>query len=180
VAGILVSSGCIEGLVHARGKSSLVLGAGHIFESGLNIWVGICWMLDMVAVADAVDRLLLRLSQLAGSKQVQTALYILLTLITVAVGSGAVYNLTSGVSIGVAVVGGVIRVFYPDMRAQTYAELFVTATYYFLGFLGLLLYGLAVQRRTSPRSARVMFIFSTLLIIFSAMGIILGFMSKTR
>ncbi|MEM3096546.1 MAG: hypothetical protein QXV62_06075, partial [Nitrososphaerota archaeon] len=95
------------------------------------------------------------------------------------VGSGVVYALSSGVSIGVAVVGGVIRVFYPDMRTQTYAELFVTGTYYFLAFLGLLLYGLAIQRRTSVRSARVMFVFSTLLIIFSALGIISGFMAKS-
>lgn len=133
----------------------------------------------MVSAADFLDRFLLRLSQLKESKQVQTALYVLLTFITVVVGSGVVYNLVSGVSIGVAVIGGVIRVFYPDIRVQTYAELFVTATYYTLGFLGLLLYGLAVQRRTSPRSARVMFIFSTLFIIFAALGIISGFMSKT-
>jgi 4-hydroxybenzoate polyprenyltransferase len=125
-----------------------------------------------------LNELLDRLAKLAASKQVQNFLIYTLTVVTSVVGSGVVYALSSGVSIGVAVVGGLIRVFYPDMRAQTYAELFVTATYYFLGFIGFLFYGLAVQKRTSPRSARVFFIFSTLLILFSALGILSGFMAK--
>ncbi|MEM4352985.1 MAG: hypothetical protein QXV68_05145, partial [Candidatus Caldarchaeum sp.] len=52
--------------------------------------------------------------------------------------AGVVYGLFSGVSIGVAFVGNTIRVFYPDQRVQTVAELLVATTFYLLGFAGLM------------------------------------------
>ncbi|MCS7138397.1 MAG: hypothetical protein NZ941_08545, partial [Candidatus Caldarchaeum sp.] len=70
--------------------------------------------------------------------------------------SGLVYGMFSGVVIGVAFIENVIRVFYPDTRVQTIAELLVTSTFYLLGFVGLLLYSLAYSRRFSPRSSRYM------------------------
>ncbi|MCS6784140.1 MAG: hypothetical protein N3H84_05300 [Candidatus Caldarchaeum sp.] len=92
--------------------------------------------------------------------------------------SGIVYGLFSGVVIGVAFFENVIRVFYPDQRVQTVAELLVTSTFYLLGFAGFLLYTFAFSRRFSPRSSRYMLVFSGLLIALAALGLIGGFLSK--
>lgn len=93
--------------------------------------------------------------------------------------SGLVYGMFSGVVIGVAFIENVIRVFYPDTRVQTIAELLVTSTFYLLGFVGLLLYSFAYSRRFSPRSSRYMLVFSGLLIALAALGLIGGYLSKS-
>lgn len=93
--------------------------------------------------------------------------------------SGLVYGLFSGVVIGVAFLENVIRVFYPDQRVQTVAELLVTSTFYLLGFAGFVLYSLAFSRRFSPRSSKYMLVFSGLLIALAAIGLIGGYLSKS-
>lgn len=93
--------------------------------------------------------------------------------------SGLVYGLFSGVVIGVAFLENVIRVFYPDQRVQTVAELLVTSTFYLLGFAGFVLYSLAFSRRFSPRSSKYMLLFSGLLIALAAIGLIGGYLSKS-
>lgn len=92
--------------------------------------------------------------------------------------AGTVYGLFGGVTIGVAFLGDVVRVFYPDQRVQTVAELLVTATFYVLGFVGLMLYSSALTRRLTPRASRYMLVFSSLLIAASALGLIGGYLSK--
>lgn len=92
--------------------------------------------------------------------------------------AGVVYGLFSGVSIGVAFVGNTIRVFYPDQRVQTVAELLVATTFYLLGFAGLMLYSMALSKRFSPRASQYMLLFSSLLVVVSALGLIGGHLSK--
>ncbi|MEM2034946.1 MAG: hypothetical protein QXL42_02245, partial [Candidatus Caldarchaeum sp.] len=87
-------------------------------------------------------------------------------------------GLFSGVSIGVAFVGNTIRVFYPDQRVQTVAELLVATTFYLLGFAGLMLYSMALSKRFSPRASQYMLLFSSLLVVVSALGLIGGHLSK--
>ncbi|MEM0440564.1 MAG: hypothetical protein QXF45_05035 [Candidatus Caldarchaeum sp.] len=93
--------------------------------------------------------------------------------------AGLVYGFSSGVVIGVAFLGDVIRVFYPDQRIQTVAEMLVTSTFYLLGFAGFLLYGMAYSKRFTPRASQYMLVFSGLLIVLAALGLIGGYLSKT-
>lgn len=115
---------------------------------------------------------------------VKKPVYVEVLTVVVVVGSalvlsGLVYGLFSGVVIGVAFLENVIRVFYPDQRVQTVAELLVTSTFYLLGFAGFVLYSLAFSRRFSPRSSKYMLVFSGLLIALAAIGLIGGYLSKS-
>ncbi len=109
----------------------------------------------------------------------QEAVIVATVIATSLILAGIVYGLFSGVNIGVAFVGNVIRVFYPDQRVQTIAELLVTATFYMLGFAGLLLYSQAFSRRFSGRASRYMLVFSSLLVIVAALGLLGGHLSKS-
>ena len=117
------------------------------------------------------------LTNLSQSKTIRNIIIILVVVAIIVVASGLPYNLTVE-SIGVAFIGGSIRVFIPSLRAQTYAELLVTSTFYIFGFIGMLLYILASQQVGSPRSNRYMMIFSVLLLLFAFLGLIGGFVSK--
>ncbi|MCS6769489.1 MAG: hypothetical protein NZ570_03525 [Candidatus Caldarchaeum sp.] len=109
----------------------------------------------------------------------QEALFVAAVVATSVILAGVVYGLFSGVQLGVAFVGNVIRVFYPDQRVQTIAELLVAATFYLLGFAGLMLYSQALSRRFSPRASQYMLVFSTLLVLVAALGLIGGHLSKS-
>jgi len=119
------------------------------------------------------------LSKLASSKPVRQAIIVAVVVAVILIVSGLSYGITARQAIAIAVIGGIVRVFFPDMRTQTHAEMFVTSTYYLLGFVGLMLYILAVRRHGSQRSIKYMLVFSTVLILFSAIGILAGFMAKT-
>ncbi len=109
----------------------------------------------------------------------QEAVIVAAVITTSLILAGIIYGLFSGVNIGVAFVGNVIRVFYPDQRVQTIAELFVTTTFYLLGFAGFLLYSQAFSRRFSGRASRYMLVFSSLLVVIAALGLLGGHLSKS-
>ena len=71
-----------------------------------------------------------------------------------------------------------VRVYIPSIGVQSHAETFVTATFYALAFVGLLLYVWGVQQRGSERGVRYMLLFSALLLLISILGIIGGIVSK--
>ncbi|MCS7136976.1 MAG: hypothetical protein NZ941_01245 [Candidatus Caldarchaeum sp.] len=115
----------------------------------------------------------------ASKPSFQEALFVAAVVATSVILAGVVYGFFSGVQLGVAFVGNVIRVFYPDQRVQTIAELLVAATFYLLGFAGLMLYSQALSRRFSPRASQYMLVFSTLLVLVAALGLIGGHLSKS-
>jgi hypothetical protein len=131
------------------------------------------------AMSERLRRLLDRAVELSKSQSLQEAAVLAGVIVAAVIFAGVVYALFSGVTLGVAFVGNVIRVFYPDQRAQTIAEFLVTATFYLLGFAGLLLYTQAFSKRFAGRSARYMLAFSTLLIAVAALGLIGGYISKS-
>ena len=104
--------------------------------------------------------------------------------ITVAVVGFAVLAVSGLVYVSVANPPGVfftqtaVRVFIPSVRVQSYAEIFVVATLYFLFFAGTLMYLWGLQQRVAKRSASYMLLFSAILIMISIMGLIGGYLSK--
>ncbi|MEM2238295.1 MAG: hypothetical protein QXH32_09285 [Candidatus Caldarchaeum sp.] len=130
-------------------------------------------------MSERFRRLVDRAVELVSTPSFQEAAMVAAVVATSLILAGVVYGLFSGVNIGVAFVGNVIRVFYPDQRVQTIAELLVTATFYLLGFAGFLLYSQAFTRRFSGRASRYMLVFSSLLIVVAALGLIGGHLSKS-
>ena len=134
---------------------------------------------DLSPMSERFRRLLERAVELSASQTLQEVVILVGVMAVTVTLAGVVYALFSGFQLGVAFVGNVIRVFYPDQRAQTIAEFLVTTTFYLLGFAGLLLYAQAFSKRFSSRSVRYMLVFSTLLVAISALGLIGGYISKS-
>ncbi|MEM4383391.1 MAG: hypothetical protein QXU44_04975 [Candidatus Caldarchaeum sp.] len=133
----------------------------------------------MPGMAERVKRLVDAVYELVSRPGFQELVAWVAVVVSSVVLAGVVYNVASRVVIGVAFIGDSVRVFYPDTRVQTVAEMMVVATFYILGFVGLLLYGVAFSKRFSPRASRYMLLFSTLLITLAALGLIGGYLSKS-
>jgi len=130
-------------------------------------------------MAEKLRQIIDRAVELFMKPAVQEAFMLAAVVVTALILAGLAYGLFSGVSIGVAFVGNVIRVFYPDQRFQTIAELLVTFTFYVIGFVGLYLYTQAFSMRFRGRASRYMLVFSALLLLASALGLIGGHISKS-
>ncbi|MEM2034947.1 MAG: hypothetical protein QXL42_02250, partial [Candidatus Caldarchaeum sp.] len=90
-------------------------------------------MLSWVLMAERLRAFFDRAVEVVSKPSFQEGLVLVAVVATSVILAGVVYGLFSGVSIGVAFVGNTIRVFYPDQRVQTVAELLVATTFYLLG-----------------------------------------------
>lgn len=73
---------------------------------------------------------------------------------------------------------GYIRLIFPRITFQTYSEVIAISTYYFFGFIGLLLYYLAFTKFHEEKTLKYMLLTSFILILFSFIGISLAFIGK--
>jgi len=123
------------------------------------------------------SHLLERLVSIVESRGFERVITVLAVGFTVLAVSGLIYGLVTNPP-GVFFDQAAVRVFIPSVRVQSYAEIFVVATLYFLFFTGSLMYIWAIQQRVSQRSASYMLLFSSILILVSIMGLIGGYLSK--
>lgn len=73
---------------------------------------------------------------------------------------------------------GYIKLVFPRIGLQTYSEVIAISTYYFFGFIGFLLYYFAITKFYEEKTLKYMLLASSILILFSFIGISLAFLDK--
>jgi hypothetical protein len=73
---------------------------------------------------------------------------------------------------------GYIKLIFPRIGFQTYSEVIAISTYYFFGFIGVLLYYFALTKFHEEKTLKYMLLASFIFILFSFIGISLAFIDK--